>query len=310
LAFAAKAKAQSELATSPNDESLRQMLGVAAFDSGDVTTAAQAFDQVSSIGTQFKPAAAASFAAAAVAQVNTNPSTALTYANKAVALQPDANSKFALGAAQLANGQNAAALATLQAVHAQMNASKLSTAAKVNIDSQLMAAYSANNDPADVSKTAAEIKQIDPTSTLPNRVLGNNYLKAGIAAADAKNYDEAYKDFDLAGSQGDQLVSVTAYTEAAFLVAKTDKPDYKKMQAYAEKAVAAKSDDPQANFALGIALTGEWAQGHDESMKQKAQDALTKADSLAKAAGNQQLALAIESFMKKNLTQSGAAPSQ
>jgi tetratricopeptide (TPR) repeat protein len=307
---AAKAKAQSELATSPNDQSLQQMLGVAAFDSGDVNAAAQAFDQVSSIGTQFKPAAAASFAAAAVAQVNTNPTTALTYANKAVALQPDANSKFALGAAQLANGQNAAALATLQAVHAQMNASKLSTAAKVNIDSQLMAAYSANNDPADVSKMAAEIKQIDPTSTLPNRVLGNNYLKAGIAAADAKNYDEAYKDFDLAGSQGDQLVSVTAYTEAAFLVAKTDKPDYKKMQAYADKAIAAKSDDPQANFALGIALTGEWAQGHDNTMKQKAQDALTKADSLAKAAGNQQLALAIESFMKKNLTQSGAPPSQ
>ena len=61
-------------------------------------------------------------------------------------------------------------------------------------------------------------------------------------------------------------------------------------------------------FALGIALTGEWAQGHDDTLKQKAQDALTKADSLAKAAGNQQLALAIESFMKKNLTQSGAPP--
>jgi TonB family protein len=307
---AAKAKAQSELANSPNDASLKQMLGVAAFDAGDVTTAAQAFDQVDTIGTQFKPAAAASFAAAAVAQANTNPAQALAYANKAVALEPDTDSKFALGAAQLANGQKAEALATLQSVHAAMATAKISTQAKVNIDSQLMAAYTANNDSAGAAKMAAEIKQLDPNSTLPARTLGNNYIKAGLAAEQSKSFPEAFKDFDLAAQQGDPEVTVTAYTLSAFLVAQNDKPDYKQMQAYAEKALAAKSDDPQANYALGIALTGQWAQSHDDATKQKAQDALTKADTLAKAAGNQQLALAIESFMKKNLTQSGGGSSE
>jgi hypothetical protein len=140
--------------------------------------------------------------------------------------------------------------------------------------------------------------------------MGNNYLKAGMAAEQAKNTPEAFKNFDLAAQQGDPQVAVTAYTLSAFLVAQSDKPDYKLMQSYAEKGIAAKSDDPQANYALGIALTGLWAQGHDDALKQKAQDALTRADSLAKAAGNQQLALAIESFMKKNLSQSGGAPPQ
>ncbi|HKU80773.1 MAG TPA: TonB family protein, partial [Candidatus Tumulicola sp.] len=52
---AAKSKAQAELLSAPGDESLREMLGIAAYNAGDVTTAAAAFDKVSSIGTQFKP---------------------------------------------------------------------------------------------------------------------------------------------------------------------------------------------------------------------------------------------------------------
>ena len=51
----AKAKAQSLLVSSPDDQSLRQMLGVAAFDAGDVTTAAEAFDKVPTVGKQFQP---------------------------------------------------------------------------------------------------------------------------------------------------------------------------------------------------------------------------------------------------------------
>ncbi|MBV8117423.1 MAG: energy transducer TonB, partial [Candidatus Eremiobacteraeota bacterium] len=144
---AAKAKAEAGLLSAPDDQSLRQMLGIAAFDSGDVTTAAQAFDKVPTIGKQFQPAAAASFAAAAVASADENPTQALAYAQKAVALNPDTNSRFALGTAQLANKQYADAITTLKAVHAAaMSDPKLSRAAKVNIDARLMSAYLAAGD--------------------------------------------------------------------------------------------------------------------------------------------------------------------
>lgn len=302
----AKAKAQAGLLSNPSDESLREMLGIAAFDSGDVTTAAQAFDRVNTIGKQFQPAAAASLAAAAVQVADTNPTQSMTYAQKAMSIDPSTNSKFALGVAQLANKQNADALATLKAVHAAaMNDPKFNKTAKENIDARLMGAYLANNDTADAQAIAAEIKQMDPSSTLAGRVLGNSFLKMGIDAAAAKNYPEALKNFDQAAAGGDPEVAVTADTQAAFVIAKMDKPDWKQMQSYADKAIALKPNDAPANYAEGIALTGQWAASHDDATKKKALDALNKADSLAKQSGNEALSLQIETFIKQSLN---AAP--
>jgi tetratricopeptide (TPR) repeat protein len=306
----AKSKAQMELLSSPGDESLRQMLGVAAFDSGDYEMAAASFDKVGSIGKQFQPIAAQSLARAAVDVAASDPAKALNYAQKAVALDPSTNSKYALGQAQLANKQYADAIGTLKQVRAAAFADpKTPTNAKVAIDTALMNAYMQTNDTQDMQVLAAEVKQLDPNSTLPGRVLGSNMLKAGVDAANAKNYAEAFKDFDQAAAGGDPEVAVTAYVQAAFLVAKMDKPDYKRMQAYADKALALKPNDAAANFAEGIALTGQWASSHDDGTKKKAADALDKADQQAKAEGNEALSLQIESFVKKNLNSTPSAQS-
>ncbi|MBV8280784.1 MAG: energy transducer TonB, partial [Candidatus Eremiobacteraeota bacterium] len=286
----AKSKAQMELLSSPGDESLRQMLGVAAFDGGDYATAAAAFDKVGTIGQQFKPIAAQSLARAAVDVASSDPTKALDYAQKAVAIEPNTNSKYALGQAQLANKQYTDAIATLKQVHAAAFADpKTPTSAKVAIDTALMNAYLQTKDTQDMQAMAAEAKQLDPNSTLPGRVIGSGLLNAGVDAANAKNYDEAFKDFDQAAAGGDPEVAVTAYTQAAFLVARMDKPDYKRMQAYADKALALKPNDAAANFAEGIALTGQWASSHDDGTKKKAADALDKADQQAKAEGNEAL---------------------
>jgi tetratricopeptide (TPR) repeat protein len=309
----AKAKAQAGLLNNPSDASLREMLGIAAFDSGDIMTAAQAFDKVNNIGSQFHPAAAASLAAAAVQVADSNPEQAMTYAQRAMSLDPSTNSKFALGVAQLANKQNTEALTTLKAVHAAaMNDPKFNKTAKENIDARLMGAYLANNDTQDAQTIANEIKQIDPSSTLAGRVLGNSYLKMGVDAAAAKNYPDALKNFDQAAAVGDADVQVTADVQAAFVIAKMDKPDWKQMQSYADKAIALKPNDAPANYAEGIALTGQWAASKDDAAKKKALDALNKADSLAKQSGNEALALQIETFMKQslNVTPGGAGSSQ
>ncbi|MBV8153002.1 MAG: energy transducer TonB [Candidatus Eremiobacteraeota bacterium] len=295
----AKSKAQVALLSSPGDDTLRQMLGIASFDAGDVTGAAAAFDRVGTIGKQFRPVAAAAFAAAAVSVADSNPSQAMTYAQKAVALDPGTNSKFALGVAQLANKQNAEALTTLKGVQqAAMNDPKFAKNAKVNIDARLMSAYLANNDTQDAQAVAQQIKQLDPTSTLPGRVLGNTYLKMGVDAATAKSYPDALKYFDQAVAVGDPDVQVTANVQAAFVIAKMDKPDWKQMQSYADKAVALKPDDPLANFADGVAQANLAVQSRDDSLKKKAVDTLNKADTLAKQAGMTSLSLQIESTIK------------
>jgi hypothetical protein len=298
----AKSRAQAGLASSPDDATLREMLGVAAYNSGDEATAAQAFDKVPTIGKQFQPAAASAFASAAVKLADTDPALALTYAQKAYAIDPNTNSRFALGVAQLANKQNAEALTTLKAAHeSAIRDSSLNAQAKSNIDAQLMTAYLANNDPAGAQALAAEIKQLDPSSPVAARVMGNTYLRTGIDDANAKNYTEAIVQFDKAAQQGDTQVSVTAYTQAAFAYAKMPKPDFKTMQSYADKALALEPNNPEANFAEGISLTGQWVAAQtDAAAKKKALDALNKADALAKQANNTALVAAIESFIKQS----------
>ncbi|HLY02601.1 MAG TPA: energy transducer TonB [Candidatus Cybelea sp.] len=306
----AKSKAQMELLSSPGDDSLREMLGVAAYDTSDFTTAAAAFDKVATINATFRPPAAQSLAAAAVKGATDNPEQSLAYAKKAVALVPDTNSHFALGVAQLANNDAAAALASLKAAHdAAMTDSKIPLASKVNIDAELLQAYLANNDQQNAQAIADQIKQLDPTSTAGARAMGASLLKSGQAAAVAKDTPTALRDYDQAAALGDPTIAVTANVLAAFAIAQSAKPDYKRMQSYADKAIALQPDNPQANFAEGIALAGQSAASHDDGTKKRAADALAKADQLAKAQGNEALALQVETFVKQNMNSSSSAPS-
>jgi TonB family protein len=303
----AKAAAQSAMLSTPTDE-IRSLLGASEAQLGEFTDAAAAFDHVTTISKAFQTIAGQSYANAAVAVSNTDPAQALAYAQKGVTLDPSPNSSYALGVAQVANKQFADAITTLKAVHAKQFADpNTKTQAKVAIDSTLLSAYVQTKDTADSTAIANEIKGLDPTSTLPARVLGNSFLVAGTDAVTAKDYPAAMKAFDAAAAQGDPEVAVTANVQAAFTLLKInpDKPDFKQMQAYAYKALASKPDSPEANFAEGIALTGEFASSHDDATKKKAADALAKADQLAKAANNEALALSIEGFIKTNLNGSG-----
>ena len=217
-----KSKAQTELLSAPGDESLRQMLGVAAFDSGDYTTAAQSFDKVGTIGKQFQPIAARSFARAAVDVATQDPAQSLAYAQKAVALDQSTNSKYALGQAQLANKQYSDAIATLKAVRTAAFADpKTPTTAKVAIDSALMNAYLQTNDSQDVQSIAAEIKQLDPMKSYDwawvemqvDQTVNVWHDSAGVSVPPARRY-----------SLEEQRVNEEAYDEALLEVEEALRP--------------------------------------------------------------------------------------
>lgn len=298
---AAKSKAQAALLNSPGDDSLREMLGIAAYNSKDYVTAAGAFDKTNSIGKQYQPIAADSLAIAAVQGAQANPAQSLAYAQKASTLANTAITHFALGVAQLSDKQNADALASLkQARDMASSDAKVPTSMKLQIDTWLLQAYIANNDTAGAQAVATQMKQLDPNSTAAAQAMGASYVKSARAARDAGDTTKALAYFDQAAALGDPTIAVTANTEAAFTIGQGSKPDYKRMQAYAEKALAIKPNDAQANFAEGIALTGQ-------SQKQKASDALQKADQQAKADGNEALSLQIETFVKKYINGSPSA---
>lgn len=294
------AKANAALLSSPGDPGVLQLLGVAQYYDNDFTDAAATFSRVQDIKKPFQPIAAQAFATGAVHASQSNPAQALDYANKAVTLSKgDATSKFALGVAQLANKQNDAALATLKGVHDQVVADpKADAKTKLNVDQELLQAYLANNDSAGANATAAEMKQLDPSGSGASRALSNHYLQLGSDAQNAGDFATAAKNFDQAAAVSTGQDAVTANTLAAFAVMRETKPDYGKGKEYAQKAVTGAPNDAQANFALGLAYYGTYATSNKADDKTQALTYLNKADQLAKAAGNEGLALQIEAQIK------------
>ncbi len=288
------AKANAALLASPGNPAVLQLLGVAQYYDNDYVEAATTFNRVDDIKKPFQPIAAQAFATGAVRVSSTDPSQSLDFAHKAMALSGDNTSKFALGVAELANKQYPDALTTLKSVHDQVT----DKAARLNIDTELLQGYLATNDSADAQATANEMKSLDPSGTGAQRAVAQHYLAAGNDAMKAADYAGALKDFDQAASAGSAPEAVTANTFAAFAIMSGKKPDYDKAKEYALKAVSASPDDVQANFAAGVAYANIYVTSKKTDDKTQALTYLKKSDQLAKAAGNEGLALQIESQIK------------
>ncbi len=299
----AKSKASMYVLSNPGDGEGRTLLGLADYYANDNPGAAAAFAGVASLDKRYQSVAAHAFANAAVNLAASNPNLALTYGQKAYAIDHSANSQFALGVAQLNAGKPADAVVSLKAARAAAFSDKgTDVKSKLNLDSALLSAYQKSGDTANAAVLAAEIKQLDPTSTLPGRVIGNALLAQARDQRTAKAYDAAVKLYDQAAAAGDPLVAVTANAEAAFTLQSEAKPDYVKIKAYADKAIALNPDDALANYAEAVAYTGTfYTVSHKDADKVSANSYAQKAITAARKAGNEGLALQIESFVKTNL---------
>ena len=309
---AAKAQLETALAQNPNDPLLNQELGTADYFLADYPAAAAAFEKVPSITKTFSQVASQSFALAAVKTAATSPQEAVEYGKKAVRLNPGANSYYALGTAELTSGDSAGAVADLKKAFDMVQSdAKTDKKTKVAIASQLYSAYTKAGDTANAQKTLAEIKTIDPTNTSVATLQGNQYIQAANTASKAGNHAEALKDFEQAAAVGSPAVQVTAYAAAAFeqnsilqsQKTPATKDDYAKVKALADKALAINPNDMLANYAEGVALTGEWVTSNksDANLKNQALAALNKAKSAAQSSGNMSLSLQIDNFIKTNL---------
>ena len=295
----AKTAAEAALAANPSDKTAALYLGLANSLSGDDSSAAAAYDKLSTVPSSYVTIAAQSYAVASIK--STDNAQKLAYAQKAVAMHADGNAYFALGVAQEANSQTAAAVDNLvRAKNAAFADKKTSVANRVRIDQELQRAYAANNDTANAQRIGAEIKALDPnaTSTVVNPQV--NALIAQANAAVAKHdFGAAATAFEQLGAL-DSTQAVTGYARAAIYVNQMEKPDLARLKADADKAVAANPNDPAANFAEGIALYDQYAtaKSPDASLKQRALDALNKADGEAKAVNQSDLVAAIENYIK------------
>jgi tetratricopeptide (TPR) repeat protein len=183
----------------------------------------------------------------------------------------------------------------------------------VNVDAELYQAQQKAGDTAAASATMDEIKRLDPNNPALGTIQANSYIAQGQALQREGKYDDAITAFLQAANSNIPDAQVTGNLSAAFALssklsqkdAKATVADYQKMQGYADKALAIRPNDPQGNFAEGIALAGQYLVGNksDASLKTKALAALSKAKSEAQASGNMSLSIAVDNFIKSSQLQ-------
>lgn len=300
----AKSQAESALQAKPGDATLNSELGAANYFLSNYPDAAAAFDKAPTIPKEFAKVAAQAYSLAAGKLSQSNPTQAVAYGQKAVAMSPNGGAYYSLGVAELNAGNAQAAVTDLKKARDLAFADQKSdTKTRVAIDSALLQAYSKAGDNAGAQTTADEIKKLDPNSDAAQIVMGNQYMAQGNDASKAGKHADAIAAYEKAAQVGGAKVAVTAYAAAALEESRLDKPDYTKMKADADKALAVNANDPLALFAEGIALYGQYATGgsSNATLKQQAVDTLNKAKAAAQAAGNFSLSLNIENFMKQNI---------
>ncbi|PZR58542.1 MAG: hypothetical protein DLM50_03420 [Candidatus Meridianibacter frigidus] len=298
----AKAEATSYLGQHPTDQGVQLFLALADASTSDSQGAADAFDKLNTIPSEYRSAAAQAYAVAAVKMSATQADQALAYAQKAFAMQKDGNTYFAMGVAQLASGSTSEAVTNLKRAHDIAFAnSRIPARDKIGIDQKLLEAYTKAGDQAGAATIAGEIKQLDPSSNAAGVAMANTHFANAKVAMDANKFDVAAQEFEAAGSanSSDQLTLVTAYANAALTVRRMDKPNLDREKADADRAIAAKSDDALANYAEGLALLDLSQQKRDNSLKIQGISFLNKADAEAKAANNIGLATSIENILKQ-----------
>lgn len=306
----AKSIAQSALASDPNNATLLGLLGVAEYYSHDYDDAAASFARAGTPSHLYASVAAQAFANAAVRNATSNPQLSLDYAQRAVNIDHSANSRYALGVAQLADKQYTAAIETLQGVHgALFSDPHADEHERYALDEELLSAYAGAGQIDQAQATIQEMHRLEPINNAPDIVVGNVYIAQAQAAMTAKNYDQAIVWYDRAAALNASQVQLAGNIGAGFAVANMTPPNPTRLKAYADKALAIDPTDPRANFLEGVALVQQYDTSHSGSTKQQALVYLNKADAEAKAAGNTALATNIEHILSQlNGTAGGGMP--
>jgi tetratricopeptide (TPR) repeat protein len=250
----------------PDDQRAQLDLGIADTYLSDYQDGIGAFDKAGTVPTVDAPIAAKAYTEHAIALLNAKDvAGGLAAAKTAAGLNPSFGSDDTLGVAELENGDAAASVADLEKAHAVAK--------------------------SDASVPAASRVTNPKASALVGQVMASYYGgKAQDASKAAKLADAAA--LYLQAADADPAHAGLYFDSAAFAFLKMMPADDKKAKDAADKALAANPNDPSANYAEGIALA-------DQGKKDDATAALAKADSLAKAAGNTDLAAAIEKAQKQ-----------
>jgi tetratricopeptide (TPR) repeat protein len=253
----AKTTAQAYLQTHAGDTSAYQLLGVANAFLNDNTGAAKAFSQAGTIDNKYKQLALGAYNAAAADALKAGDNeSAIAFATKGLAMTPTAQAYNVRGTAEFNSKKYDVAVADLEKSRDMALASKSDTHQAAIIMTNLAVAYFANGQEDKGLATAKDVEKLDPSLVEINDAVANHYFEKGQAADKAGKSEDAVADFE-AGAAATPKYAVRLYTQAAITIGNEAKPDWKKMKAEADKALAIDPSDATANYAAGVALAND-----------------------------------------------------
>jgi hypothetical protein len=291
----AQAGFKSYAAAHPEDQRSQLDLGIADTYLDDYPGASAAFERAGTIPDNYKPVAAKAYVSYAVSLLaNKDYAGGLAAAKRGVELEPGFASLDTQGVAELGSGDTAAAVADLEKSHdlAKTQAS-IPAKSRANNDVHLMQALLASGNLDAAKVLASEAAAADPQGKLDAEVVFAGYYqkKAQDAQATGKFADAAAFYEQAVTVAPSQAANLYASAASAYLKVQPS-PDNDKAKADADKALAADANNAAANYVAGIALA-------NEGKKAGALTFLGKAESLAKAAGDTDLAASAESAIKQ-----------
>ena len=253
----AKTEIQSYLVGHPTDTQAQALLGVADTYLNDPQGATAAFDLAGTIPERFKVVAAKAYADAAVDALKAkNNEQAIALADKALALQQNVNTLFIQGTAYANAQKYPQAIADLEKAKAQATAGHADAATLNAVDASLATAYIFGGQADKGIALAKALKQRDPSNTRVDDSLAAYYNQQAVAAVQAGKRDDAVATLESA-AKALPTRAVVLYVQAANVLSGGTTPDWKRVKAEVDKALAIDPNDARANYVAGIALANQ-----------------------------------------------------
>jgi tetratricopeptide (TPR) repeat protein len=198
------------------------------------------------------------YANSAVEALNVNDNErAIVLAGKAIALQPNANNFYLRGTAYVNAQKYQPAVADLEKAKAlQARAAGADSTTANAIDGTLVTAYLFSGQSDKGLALAAALKGRKPSNPRVDETLVAFYNQQSIAALQAGKRDDAVADLENA-ARAVPARAVALYVQATNILSGGLSPDWKRVKAEADKALAIDPNDASANYVAGIALANQ-----------------------------------------------------
>lgn len=250
----AKTQLQAYIAAHPSDTQADVLLGVADAFGGDPAGASAAFDKAGTVPDQYKALALQSYEKYATSALNAQHyPDAVAAAGHAIDINPqDADAYYVRGSAYTEMQNYTSAVADLQKAASVAAAGKADAKTMLAIDFNLAVAQLNAGQYGEAATSARDIYRDDTDmSAKLDRFAFVAVTNAAIPLANAGKIPDAVSRLE-SGAAAFPHDAAALTGEAAYIMATDKKPDWNKIAAEANKALALDPNEGRANFVLGI----------------------------------------------------------